>query len=58
MRITVYIVFWKILYQAFYQIDIEIKQIQYADLRDDKQFFIDHPGLTPITAMQACLLVN
>lgn len=24
----------------------------YADLRDDKQFFIDHPGAVPITAAQ------
>ncbi|KAF3332579.1 rac-like GTP-binding protein 7 [Carex littledalei] len=26
------------------------------DLRDDRQFFIDHPGLTPITTIQACFL--
>lgn len=25
-----------------------------TDLRDDKQFFIDHPGATQITTAKAC----
>ncbi|KAG1334967.1 Rac-like GTP-binding protein RAC2 [Cocos nucifera] len=29
-----------------------------ADLRDDKQFLIDHPGATPITTSQASLSIR
>jgi len=28
-----------------------------TDLRDDKQFFVDHPGAVPITTAQVWLLV-
>jgi len=28
--------------------------LEFADLRDDKQFFIDHPGAVPITTNQVC----
>jgi len=29
-----------------------------ADLRDDKQFFIDHPGAVPITTNQVHILLS
>ena len=32
--------------------------LEFADLRDDKQFFIDHPGAVPITTNQVCNLHN
>jgi hypothetical protein len=31
--------------------------ISLADLRDDKQFFVDHPGAVPITTAQVWLQV-
>ena len=30
----------------------------FADLRDDKQFFIDHPGAVPITTNQVVDFCN
>lgn len=30
----------------------EEEVLEFADLRDDKQFFIDHPGAVPITTNQ------
>lgn len=32
--------------------------LMFADLRDDKQFFVDHPSAAPISAAQVNLLAS
>ncbi|MBW1279454.1 hypothetical protein KYD79_27160, partial [Escherichia coli] len=35
-----------------------VNSLVFADLRDDKQFFIDHPGAVPITTNQVLKSLN
>ena len=39
-------------YILFFDIEVILVSICTLDLRDDKQFFIDHPGAVPITTAQ------